>query len=281
MPNSKNSLPEEVYRRFVVAIEDKLKDWEEIGLFSEDFPVYCQDNRNLIVNNCDNTRLDKIFYTETGITLDHFKQSPSENGVIEIVKFLYRHSSEPAEKDYHGYFEHFHLSQFSSKRGKRRIEKDMNSILSSVGLNLQLSQGNILRKENEIFAEIVEMNHFETKDEQLDDLLNSSISYFKDPSVENRRVALIKIWGAWERLISRYGSGNKQEGVRKLIEDAVKEERFREVLSSDAGELQKIGNDFQIRHYDLKTTAITSVREIDYFYFRLYNLIDFLLHNKT
>ena len=281
MPNSESSLPEEVYRRFVVAIEDKLNDWGKIGLFSKDFPDSCPDNQNLIVNNYDNTRLAKIFYTETGITLGKFKQYPSENGVIEIVKFLYRHSSEPMEKDYHGYFEHFHLTQFSSKRGKKKIEKDMNSLLSSVGLNLQLSQGNILRKENEIFAEIVEMNHFKTKDAQLDDLLNSSISHFKDPSFESRKVALVKIWGAWERLISLYGSGNKQEGVNKLIKDAVKEERFREVLKSEAGELQKIGNNFQIRHYDLKTIAITSVREIDYFYFRLYNLIDFLLHNRT
>lgn len=281
MFNSESGVPEEVYRRFVVAIEDKLNDWGKIGLFSKDFPDFCPDNQSLIVNNYDNTRLAKIFYTETGLDFNKFKQSPSENGTIEIVKFLYRHSSEPTEKNYHGYFEHFHLTQFSSKRGKKKIEKEMNFLLSSVGLNLQLSQGNIFRKENEIFAEIVEINHFKTRDAHLDELLNSSISHFKDPSVESRKVALMKIWGAWERLISIYGAGNKQVGVNKLIDDAVDEERFREILKFEASELQKIGNNFQIRHHDLKAIAIDSKYEIDYFYFRLYSLIDFLLHNNT
>ena len=49
---------------------------------------------------------------------------------------------------------------------------------------------------------------------------------------------------------------------------------FRQLLNDECLALTKIGNDYQIRHYEKGTIAIENSDEIDYLFYRMFSYIN-------
>ena len=82
-------------------------------------------------------------------------------------------------------------------------------------------------------------------DKTVDDLLLHAINAFRSPEPADRRVAVEKLWDAWERLKTLLDA-NPSVGNQMLLDVAADEKNFRELLEHDAKQLRDAGNDF---HY--------------------------------
>ncbi|GAB4153711.1 MAG: hypothetical protein Fur0021_19670 [Candidatus Promineifilaceae bacterium] len=92
-----------------------------------------------------------------------------------------------------------------------------------------------------------------------------------------RREALEKLWDAWERIKTINPAKDKRASVKILLDKASPEERFRQILETDANQLTKIGNDFLIRHTETDKPPIQSHKHVDYLFHRLFAMIRLLL----
>lgn len=113
-------------------------------------------------------------------------------------------------------------------------------------------------------------------DKTVDDLLLHAISAFRSPEPVNRRVAVEKLWDAWERLKTLLDA-NPSVGNKMLLDAAADEKKFRELLEHDAKQLRDAGNDFHIRHFKIASTEIVRIEQYDYLFYRLFALVNLLL----
>lgn len=118
-------------------------------------------------------------------------------------------------------------------------------------------------------------------DAKLDELLEYARKKFKDPSPQARSEATEKLWDAWERLKSLENQGNKKMSVKALLDACSSEPGFRELLEREAAELTKIGNDFQIRHFEAGKHPVGGADHNDYLFHRLFALMHLILFRRS
>jgi hypothetical protein len=118
-------------------------------------------------------------------------------------------------------------------------------------------------------------------DAKLDELLEYARKKFKDPSPQARSEATEKLWDAWERLKSLENQGNKKMSVKALLDACSSEQGFRDMLEREAAELTKIGNDFQIRHFEAGKHFVGGADHNDYLFHRLFALMHLILFRRS
>ncbi len=115
-----------------------------------------------------------------------------------------------------------------------------------------------------------------TGDLILDELLNQACGHFRDPAPESRKLAVEKLWDAFERTKTLRG-GDKRQSADDLLREASECDRFLRVLTDEMSALTKIGNEFHIRHFETNRAAIERSEHFDYLFHRLYALLHLLL----
>ncbi len=240
------------------------------NFLSRDFPVHCTDDPKLVYA-CDQGRLKEVFYADKGIKYDEIWEYPDEQKLFSLIEFLYVHSSEPIQLRQHPFFNHEDINKFSVQSGCEKFTNGINDIFKNVKAPFQLISGRVTNAVNEIFETIVDKNIFNTGDKTTDELLKSSVNLFKDTSNANKKRALEDLWKSWER-IKTLENANKKTGLEKILKEAVPSNELRKEIEKDAMSLTEIGNHFQIRHYENSSIPIRD-EDMDYLYFRLYNLI--------
>lgn len=113
-------------------------------------------------------------------------------------------------------------------------------------------------------------------DKTVDGLLHHAILAYRNPEPLSRRVAVEKLWDAWERLKTLLDT-NPVIGNKMLLDIAGDEQKFRALLEDDANKLYGAGNDFHIRHFKTSSTEITRIEQYDYLFHRLFALVNLLL----
>lgn len=113
-------------------------------------------------------------------------------------------------------------------------------------------------------------------DRTIDDLLLHAIQAYRNPEPVSRRVAVEKLWDAWERLKTLLDA-NPAIGNKMLLDIAGDEKKFRALLEHDANQLHAAGNDFHIRHFKIESTEIARIEQYDYLFHRLFALVNLLL----
>ena len=109
-----------------------------------------------------------------------------------------------------------------------------------------------------------------TQDQELNELIKESKNRFLNP--KDKHIALEKIWDAFERIKTYYGS-NKKNSVNILIEKIsieINEAEFQNEFKT----LTLIGNNYRIRHHEKDKKELKEESQIDYLYFRVLTLID-------
>lgn len=118
-------------------------------------------------------------------------------------------------------------------------------------------------------------------DATLDRMLADASRKFRDPAPDSRRDAVERLWDAWERIKSLEVPNNKKESVQRLLDRAVTEPEFRQLIEIEAKALTDIGNQFHIRHFEADRTQLTAIEHYDYLFHRLYALIHLLLFSRS
>lgn len=112
-----------------------------------------------------------------------------------------------------------------------------------------------------------------TYDTELNMLIDDAKKRYYSP--DDRKIALEKLWDAFERLKTFYSS-DKKLSTEKLI-NMLAIDLQREVLSDEFVTLTNIGNKYRIRHHETDKKPISTENQVKYLFFRMLALIDLSL----
>ncbi len=151
----------------------------------------------------------------------------------------------------------------------KTIVSEFNSILETLGY--KLLGGKIEASQSQL--KIVEPSN----DNDLKSLIQDAMTYHKKNTEDDSQRALEKIWDAFERLKTYYGTEKKQSLQR--IEDFISQgnENVKSLIDKEFDNLTNIGNDFEIRHFERGKINIQSKDLKDYLFDRCSILINFVL----
>src|SRR5262245_13012592 len=65
---------------------------------------------------------------------------------------------------------------------------------------------------------------------------------------------------------------DKKDSVRILLDKTAPDPAFRKTLETEAQELSAIGNSYMIRHTEIGKTPLSSPKEVEYFFHRMFSL---------
>lgn len=159
---------------------------------------------------------------------------------------------------------------------RKKFRKEINQCFDLLGLKYKLTAASKVERvlDGELVSKDVTNTIQQVKESGLRELLSEAIVLFRQPSPKTRKLAVEKIWDAYERLKSYYEHLNKKEFVEKIVKAiGGNQDEFVGILRDEFAILTRIGNEFMIRHYETNKIEISDVRHCDYFFNRCLSLI--------
>jgi hypothetical protein len=198
--------------------------------------------------------------------------------ILDLIEFCYKNVACTTRDHYDEYLTHSYQPP-DREMGQNSFREDVNQIFRRNGLIYELSgSGSIIRLAPEGLRELLQQTVFHTSDTDLDELLNFARLKFLDPDFKSRKVALEKLWDAWERL-KTIEPGDKKTSIMTLLKKTSAEKNFHNRLNKEASELTEIGNQFRIRHHEIDKIPIESSDQVDYLFYRMFSLIYLILRS--
>ena len=198
--------------------------------------------------------------------------------VLDFIEFTYRHIYDVQKGTYHDFFKHYELKFPSTANARVAFVSDINEIFERNHLGFKLcDDGTIQRIVDEVMLHSMPPQEIESR---LEELIQDALNRFKSPKLSERRIALEKLWDAFERLktIEVPGSGKKKQSADILLSKAsFGNTTFKEQLEKECRTLTEIGNQYQIRHFEMNKEQINVEEHLDYLFYRMYSLISLLL----
>ncbi len=201
--------------------------------------------------------------------------------LLDFIQFCYK-NLQKAETvgGYHDYFKHYHYKFKESEEVKESFRQDINTIFARNGIIFELDFGGEIKRIVPLGIEPLISKLYSTKDAELDALVKEAFERFLEPKFEDRRIALEKIWDAFERMKTYYIEKNKKESITQLIREvSLKHQYYEKLLTSEAKILSDIGNSFRIRHHETGKHEILDDNQIDYFFYRMVSFMALFLKN--
>ncbi len=118
-------------------------------------------------------------------------------------------------------------------------------------------------------------DEIKTIDEELDKLIQEAKERFQKTS--DKEVALVMLWGAFERIKTFYGT-NKKLSAGELI-NRISTDFDKEFIEKEFKELTAIGNSYRIRHHEQGKVEIKDVKHIEYLFLRMLALLNLCIEN--
>jgi hypothetical protein len=254
--------------------------------FAEEFPETCFDEPYPICGTSflqfDVALRAEIPNFDVG-SIDPESDPPPLLIAVDYIEFCHRHISRASYSNFHSYGNHYHyiFDKKSREAGKREFREEINLILKRNGIAfIMTDMGKIERIAPPVLDEVLHSTFFRTSDRVLNDLLEIARTKFLNPDSKTRKEALEKLWDAWERCKTIF-VGDKKSSVEMLLRAASNgSDEFFKRLDDEATALTKIGNDFQIRHFETNKYPIASDAHVDYLFYRLFTLIYLVLRDR-
>lgn len=99
------------------------------------------------------------------------------------------------------------------------------------------------------------------------------------PRAEDRIQSLEKIWDAFERLKTYFEENKRNSAITLISHVSNNNQLFQSGIESEFRELTKIGNEFQIRHFERDKVQLHSNLHIDYLFYRMSSLMHLCLES--
>ncbi len=294
----KQPLNEEISIDVWNGIVSIFEEYKTNNYFSSSFPDKCNDNNTKVVGFDEESFKDRvkseILDISTPITRKEPKNTSASNwldcendidetsefvnkySTLDFIEFLCRNFKTPNENDYHDFFKHYHLSFKNDIAQKQKFENKINQLFERNGLVFILKDCQISRRLPKEFSNLV--RNYRTEDDKLNELINSSLGHLKSVKTEERIRALEKIWDAFERMKTYYQELKKKQSIEQLTELASSgNDDMKEELNKEAKELTRIGNEYQIRHFETDKKEIKQLEFVDYLFFRMLAFIHLIV----
>ncbi|MGI2851616.1 AbiJ-NTD4 domain-containing protein [Bacillus cytotoxicus] len=252
--------------------------------FSHDFPDTCPDNDMICgtdVQLLNATIKAQIPEMETPIDIKWDKDDDDivdKYSLLDFIEFCYSIIVDINESYYHDYFKHFHIFFPETQNEKERFRNEVNQIFARNGLVFYLDKDGMIKRQLPTQMDyLLQHLNIRSKDDTLNKLVNSAIDNIRKPKEFDRQIALEKIWDAFERIKTFYDDNpkKKRNSAQKLISNIAEgTPEFDILLDSEFKTLTEIGNKFQIRHFETSKIKISSLKQIDYLFYRMISLID-------
>ena len=260
------------------AIRTRVND----GSFGARYPDVCPDGRGPCgtdERSFWDAMAGEVPELTEGEAILHQTEPPPLLAVMDMIEFCWRAVGKPVKRDFHSYFGHYHL-KFNDEIGQYEFRETINSIFQRNQLAYELTGHGIIQRllEPEV-SQAVHTRH-QTNDVELNKMLETACQKFVSPNIRVRRESLESLWDAWERIKTIDGE-DKKTGTSTLL-DAVAgspDSRFRSTLESEAQELTRIGNTFQIRHSETDQERLSLAEHLDYLWYRMFALIHLILRH--
>lgn len=195
--------------------------------------------------------------------------------ILDFIQFVFNHISDTQNGPYHEFFKHYELKFPNTTHEKNNFLSKINAIFERNHIGFKLCEnGCIQRIVNDVLLHPLKTQNLESK---LEELIKEAITRFKSPYINERKIAIEKLWDAFERLKTINKPNHKIQSVNILLSNISQENTsFKMLLDEECKSLTNIGNTFQIRHFETQKVPITSDKHLDYLFYRLYSLISLL-----
>lgn len=288
---SKSIISNNEWRGIIAAIKEQINN----DSLSKDFPLCCPDG-NGICGIDENLLGDSLRAVVPGISYpfsDINQEMPFESNennilksqkeqyyILDVIEFIYMHLHD-AIKDknhYHEYFHHYELQFIDTNIAKNSFRENINDIFRRNGTLFELNtDGHIQRIVEKGISELIKtlpsINDKDTKE-----MLSVAIDKFLEPKKEERKIGLEKLWDIFERIKTLLISQDKKKSTQCLIKKISEgNESIENILNNEYCTLTKIGNDFQIRHFEANKVPIDRDCILDYLFFRMLSLIRLMM----
>jgi len=272
------------------------EEYKRNNFFSFSFPDYCYDNNTLIVGFNEQVFNDRVkaeiptieipisrkeIVSDYDFGFDE-QDNKSENNVdkysaLDFIEFLCRNFKTPEKKDYHKFFKHYHLDFVDNIEEKKEFISKLNQLFERNEIVYQIGEScQVTRKIPIEYSEL--LREYKTDDEILNQLIDDALKKITSARIEERKIALEKIWDAFERMKTYYKELKKKKSIEQLLEIATNgQASVKDELSKEARELTRIGNEYQIRHFETDKKEINQSEFIDYLFFRMLIFINMII----
>lgn len=282
-PRTVEEIGSDVWEGLFALIQSRVND----GSFGFRFPLTCHDGS--APYGCNETNFWSVARAhvpdllraedrEHGLTVPRQDDPPPTLAVLDFLEFCFDNLAQPHQQEYHPFFQHWHLT-FDQDAGRDQYRQEINEVFARNGLVFDLTEeGRIERLAPVGLREALSQAIFSTGDAILDDLLETARGRYLSPDEAERRVALEKLWDAFER-IKTLEHPEKRTGASLILDKAAPSSpKLRQALERDAREeLTKLGNELMIRHHETDKEPIAASEHIDYLFGRMFSLVRLLL----
>ena len=261
------------------------------GAFGNSFPLNdCPDDPTAVIGTNSYTmglavlaEIPALAQTENSIDSEgwplYSHHMPPTSVILDLIEFCYRHVAYIGQDTYHEYFGHQHLT-FDKETGQYELREDINSILRRNGSIYQMDYyGAITRNGVAVVTNKVKNTVFKTGDGDLDTLLEQAREKYLDRRPQVRLESLYPLWCALERM-KTIEDQDKKRGTKTLISKVTSSSEMTTVIDDELFALTKIGNSFQIRHYEAGTIGV-DIGDVDYLFHRAFATVAHLLKLKA
>lgn len=209
------------------------------------------------------------------------RMETEQYAVLDTIEFVYAHLHDAVHspKRYHEYFHHYELEFNDNGKSKAMFRDSINEIFRRNGVLFELnSDGQIVRilppgQDAAIQAIPV------IKEQTVNDLVSAAVEKHLNPRFNEQKIGLEKLWDAFERIKTTYSPlDGKKISVDKLLDEiAAGDVGFKQSLDDECNNLTKLGNNYQIRHFEVDKKPIASKFLSDYLFGRMLSMVNLML----
>lgn len=249
------------------------------------FPIRCNDS--LGVYSCDERSLIHSIKAEIPALPTpikeyqyYYDEYPDTYDILDFLEFLHKNITDVAQGNYHDYFQHHHLLFYDNGSSKKQFIDNINLLLDRNKLVFHLdNNGRIQRTIPSSIKIVVDGIRQKSEDHRLNELFEIAYSKIILPRPLQRIEGLEKLWDCFERLKTYYNENNKRKSAETLVDlISGNNNLFKEYMNSEFDTLTRIGNGFQIRHFERDKTQLIDSSHIDYLFYRMSCLINLCLN---
>lgn len=223
---------------------------------------------------------DSNFIDVDELVIKRLKSDDSKYAILDFIEFVYVHINDVENGEYHSFYNHYELNFIDTTCAKGKYIDDINTIFKRNNIAFTLDgNGQIQRVLDKTLVHLIE----ETKEPQervIREYLKIAAEKIRSPKIDERKIALDKLWDAYER-VKAFDASKKEEkssSVNSLLDRVSNGNTgFRNLLDKECQELNGIGNTYTIRHSEKYQSTIDTPEHIDYLFFRLYSTMNLLL----
>ncbi len=249
------------------------------GSFGKEFPEVCPDGGTIGANRSafEAALCGEVPRISPYVPLMPGMQ-PEPYEVFDLLQFCARYIALPAEGAWHKFPQHHHL-RFDRNEGLQGFVNDVNMLFCRNAMAFEMTWGGAIKRLGPPMLPELLQKRFNTGDVDTDRLLKQACEKILLPQLDDRINALQAIWDAFER-IKTLDSENKKQGATSMLNKAASGQVMRAALENEARELTDLGNNLQIRHFEVTKERISDGAQVDHLFHRMLSFITLMLRKN-